>query len=198
MKVIGLLIETFVQPVLLDVIEYSNFDNIKTLPHDISESTCVSKAALLFFLGIVLFWLFVLTVDFLDELDFENGTITIIDVCETVAASFAQLFVNICIIIVVSWSNVEEALKVLCVNLVLLGNVNLWIEVVTCRSSFFIFFRLLLGRFFSGCGIYSNLLFIVNFFLFEFGYDLSEKSVDAFSEVSYTCLEAAVGVDYFN
>jgi hypothetical protein len=68
----------------------------------------VSKAAFLRFLFVffLLFSLFVLTINLLDKLNFEDGAITIIDVCETIGAAPAQLFVNVCIIIVIGWSHI--------------------------------------------------------------------------------------------
>lgn len=78
----------------------------------------------------MVFSVFVLTINLLDKLNFENGAITIIDVCETIGAALVQLFVNVCIIIVISWSHIKEPLEVLGVDLVLLKNINVFVEVM--------------------------------------------------------------------
>ena len=91
----------------------------------------MTQAYLMEFVILVLVTLFIFiflllgtTISLLDELDFEDSPISIINVCQTVRATFIQLFINVIVVCVISRSNIKEPLQVLCIDLILFDFAN--------------------------------------------------------------------------
>lgn len=98
MKMICFLIEIVAESMFLNVVKSSNFDNIETLLHDITESSSVGDTSCTLLLFLIL-WL---SVPLLHKLDFEDSAIPIINVGKTVAAPRFLLFVNVSKVVVIS------------------------------------------------------------------------------------------------
>ena len=95
MQVIGLFVKLFGKMILSNIIENCNLDYVKALSHNISQSTCVGQVYFVECIICVLFVLFCFllllsgaAVAFLNKLDFQNGSVTIIDVSQPVGAAF--------------------------------------------------------------------------------------------------------------
>jgi hypothetical protein len=111
-------IKVGVQFLFLNIVENCNFDNIKTFSHCFSKSSSVCQRTLLFVL-FFRFFLSMLSVNLFDKLNFQNGSIAIIDVCQPIRGSLRKLSINPIVVMIICCSYIQESFQILGIHLIL-------------------------------------------------------------------------------
>ena len=140
---IAVLVEVFDLAHLVKKVEHSNFDYFNAFREDFTESSSLREGAWCLFLLLLLFVLVLCGHQSLNKLDFQDNTVAIVDVSKAICTANWETFVDSIKVVVVGWRDVQEALEVLCVDLVL----NKLLEGLNClallgRLSLFRGFRL--------------------------------------------------------
>ena len=118
MQMVVIFVKVFYLTKLMKQIKDGNFNHLDAFTEDLTESTSLRKCTSCFAVfGFSFFFRLCRKVP-LDELDFEDDTVAIVDVGKTVRAANGKAFVNACKVVIICGRNIEEALQILCVDLI--------------------------------------------------------------------------------
>lgn len=115
---IAILVEVFDLAHLVQEIEDSDFDDFDTFREDFTKASSLSECPRSFLLFLFLL-IFDLSLQPPNKLDLEHYAIAIIHVSKAICTSYGQCLVDPIEVVIVGRWDVQESLKVLCVNLVL-------------------------------------------------------------------------------
>ena len=112
-------IEVWIQILILNIVENCNFDNIETFSHRFTKSSGMCQRTFLLALFVFLIFWRMSSKDLFDKLNFQNGTVTIVNVGKSIRGSLWELFIDSVVVGVISSSHIQEPFQILSVNLIL-------------------------------------------------------------------------------